>query len=104
METNHPKDILTLDEFLKLRQEVVSAASATPAPDGAEDEDAAPPGVDEGPPGVDDTPPGIDSNKVSPFWLEVIFVDNILAHRLLRVTRLALHRSHEHITMLVTCL
>ncbi|XP_064599898.1 pre-mRNA-processing factor 39-like [Liolophura sinensis] len=64
VESNHPKDILTLDEFLKLRQEVVSSASSTPALDGVEEEEA-PPGVDDGPPGVDDAPPGLDSSKVT---------------------------------------
>ncbi|XP_067680617.1 pre-mRNA-processing factor 39-like [Haliotis asinina] len=51
---NHPKDILSLDEFLKLRQEVVKAGTGKVEEDDAGAE--VPPGED-APPGVD-APPG----------------------------------------------
>ncbi|XP_041352818.1 pre-mRNA-processing factor 39-like isoform X2 [Gigantopelta aegis] len=52
VEDHHPKEILSLDEFLKLRQEVVKDAQ-----DGDELATEGPPGTDS-PPGVD-APPGL---------------------------------------------
>lgn len=43
---NHPKDILTLDEFIKLRTEVVNEAGGSLVGDEAPPGDDAPPGED----------------------------------------------------------
>ena len=52
--THHPKEILALDEFLKLRQELV-AKSSGPGEDeeGGGDDNMAPPG--------EDVPPGMET-------------------------------------------
>lgn len=50
--SHHPKEILTLDEFFKLREEVLAKKSDS----SAEEED----GSDEQPPG-EEAPPGVES-------------------------------------------
>ncbi|XP_069114991.1 pre-mRNA-processing factor 39-like isoform X1 [Argopecten irradians] len=54
---HNPKEILSLDDFLKMRQDVV-AKSTTPD---EEDEDAVPSG-DVAPPGEEDVPPGMETD------------------------------------------
>jgi hypothetical protein len=52
---NHPKDVLSLDEFLALRQEVLKENAG---------EGAGAPGEEDVPPGEEDLPPGeADENK-----------------------------------------
>ena len=53
---HNPKEILSLDDFLKLRQDVVAKASGIDE----EDEDTVPPG-DVAPPGEEDVPPGMET-------------------------------------------
>lgn len=45
---NHPKEVLSLDEFIKLRTEVVNEAGAAVVGDDAPPGDEAPPGVEDG--------------------------------------------------------
>jgi len=66
VEQYHPKDVLTLEEFLALRQQVVTkptepltVADSTDNDDRA-DAAAAQDLANEPPPGVDDQPPGTD--------------------------------------------
>ena len=64
MKKHHPKDILSIDEFIKLRMEVVEMLGV--AESGIEEgDDDAPPGDDDAPPGVEIAPPGLEapSNK-----------------------------------------
>ncbi len=58
----HPKDILSVDEFIKLRMEVVEELGVVePGTEGfGDDSDVAPPGDDEAPPGVDVGVPGME--------------------------------------------
>ena len=62
MNSNLPKDILSIDEFLRLRQEYVSEAgnkeTETTVTDSAAE--APPPGLDVPPPG-EEPPPGLDA-------------------------------------------
>ena len=68
MEKHHPKDIISLDEFIKFRLEVVAEkgpVEETEGPiEGDEGDDDAPPGCDEAPPPGVDTPKDVQS-KVS---------------------------------------
>ena len=65
---HHPKDSLSVDEFIKLRMEVVDDLGVPES--GIEDADdggdEAPPGDDDAPPGVDDGPPGLDLPTTKP--------------------------------------
>ncbi|XP_013388551.1 pre-mRNA-processing factor 39 [Lingula anatina] len=54
-----PKEILSLDEFLKLRQEVVAELGQTTTNEDL-GEDGAPGMEDDAPPGLDDAPPGME--------------------------------------------
>ncbi|XP_071800261.1 pre-mRNA-processing factor 39-like isoform X3 [Asterias amurensis] len=58
----HPKDILSVDEFIKLRMEVVDELGvAEPGTESfGDDNDVGPPGDDEAPPGVDVGVPGME--------------------------------------------
>ncbi|XP_033625422.1 pre-mRNA-processing factor 39-like isoform X4 [Asterias rubens] len=58
----HPKDILSVDEFIKLRMEVVDELGvAEPGTESfGDDGDVGPPGDEEAPPGVDVGVPGMD--------------------------------------------
>ena len=58
VKNNLPKDILTLDEFLTLRKEVVTTQTDDSSMGVVEGDEDAPPGVDDGPPGEDAAPPG----------------------------------------------
>ncbi len=54
-----PKDILSLDEFLRLRQEVVSSKPEVAIPEAAVDSEAPPGAEEEAPSGdEDEAPPG----------------------------------------------
>jgi len=57
---HHPKELLSLDEFLKMRKEVVSSHTK-PGDDDDDADNAAPPGMDDAPPGMEaEKPPGAD--------------------------------------------
>ena len=65
---NHPKDILGLDEFLKLRQELSPKDPETINQDmdmSAEMDLTPPPGVDAPPPGVEALPPGVEGEPAT---------------------------------------
>lgn len=70
---HHPKDILGLDEFLKLRKEVVAEKKEEETSTGmGADDPEAPPGVE--PPPGDDAPPGGDG---LPMPTKVCIIANI---------------------------
>ncbi|XP_022094617.1 pre-mRNA-processing factor 39-like isoform X2 [Acanthaster planci] len=60
---HHPKDTLSVDEFIKLRMEVVDALGVAESglDEGDEAGDDAPPGDDDAPPGVEVAPPGLET-------------------------------------------
>ena len=60
IDENQPKDVLDLDEFLKIRQEVVASKSRPGS--SAEDEDVVEEDMDTGPPGAEvEAPPGTEA-------------------------------------------
>ena len=77
VQKHNPKEILSLDEFLRLRQEVIKARSGiTEGPDIGLDDDVNPveaggiPVENEAPPG-DEVPPGEDEDAATRKMLEV---------------------------------
>jgi hypothetical protein len=84
---HHPKEILSLDEFFKLRTEVVKETDGPLIPEG---DDAPPPG-DEPPPGME---PSTDkvligfhysfSSVVLPYLIEIVLVFDHAIHCILR--------------------
>ncbi|XP_038073858.1 pre-mRNA-processing factor 39-like isoform X2 [Patiria miniata] len=60
---HHPKDSLSVDEFIKLRMEVVEVLGVVEPgiEEGDEGGDDAPPGDDDAPPGVEIAPPGLET-------------------------------------------